>query len=150
MLNEEMQSIDFRSICPVATSLDLIGDKWTLLILRDMIFGHKSMFNQFKESIEEIPSKMLSNRLKKLESLGFISKNKGTKNHKNIYYFLEPRGIDTFPIMVELAIFSTKYFLDHLGTTYTKDSRTRMITDKVAYTKEIIKNYKRFVKSISI
>ena len=85
MLKEETQSIDFRSICPVATSLDLIGDKWTLLILRDMIFGHKSMFNEFKESIEEIPSKMLSNRLKKLESLGFISKNKGTKNHKNIY-----------------------------------------------------------------
>jgi len=52
--------------------------------------------------------------------------------------------------MVELAIFSTKYFFDHLGATYTKYSRTRMITDKVAYTKEIIKNYKRFVKSISI
>ena len=150
MSKDESPSIDFRSICPVATSLDLIGDKWTLLILRDMFYGHKSMFNEFKESIEEIPSKMLSNRLKKLESLGFISKNKGTKNYKNRYYFLEPKGIDTFPIIVELAIFSTKYFLDHLGTTYTKDSRTRMVTNKVAYTKEMIKNYKRFVKNTSI
>ena len=144
------KSTDFRSICPVATSLDLLGDKWTLLILRDMIFSHKSMFNEFKESLEKMPSKMLSNRLKKLEGLGFISKNKGIKNKKNIYYFVEPKGLDAFPILVEMAIFSTKHFFDHLGTTYTKDARTRMVNDKTAYTKEVLKNYKKFVKNISI
>ena len=77
------ENIEFRSLCPVATSLDVIGDKWTLLILRDMIWGHKTMFHEFKESPEKMPSKMLSNRLKKLESIGFISKQKGTVNKKN-------------------------------------------------------------------
>ena len=42
-------SVPFRSICPVATSLDIIVDKWTLLILRDMIWGHKSLFNEFQQ-----------------------------------------------------------------------------------------------------
>ena len=60
--------VEFRSICPVATSLDLIGDKWTLLILRDMIWGHKSLFNEFQQSPESIPSKMLANIL-----LGILS-----------------------------------------------------------------------------
>ena len=80
------ENIEFRSLCPVATSLDIIGDKWTLLILRDMIWGHKTMFHEFKESPEKMPSKMLSNRLKKLESIGFISKQKGTVNKKSNYY----------------------------------------------------------------
>ena len=111
------ENIEFRSLCPVATSLDIIGDKWTLLILRDMIWGHKTMFHEFKESPEKMPSKMLSNRLKKLESIGFISKQKGKINKKSIYYLLEKRGFDTFPIMIEMAIFTTKHFFDHLGTT---------------------------------
>lgn len=144
------ESIEFRSFCPVATSLDLLGDKWTLLILRDMIWAHKTMFKEFRESIEQMPSKMLSNRLKKLEDLGFISKNKGQKNKKNIYYLLEPRGIDVFPIMIELSIFSTKHFFDHLGATQIEDVRTKVLKDKVGYTEELILNYKNFVQTLSI
>jgi DNA-binding HxlR family transcriptional regulator len=139
-------SIEFRSICPVATSLDIIGDKWTLLILRDMIWGHKSLFNEFQQSPESMPSKMLANRLKKLEDLGFVSKTKGNLNKKSIYYLLEKRGLDTFPIMVEMAVFSSKHFFDHLGTTYTKDVKRRMLKDKLDYTKELILNYKQFVR----
>ncbi len=144
------ESIEFRSFCPVATSLDLLGDKWTLLILRDMIWAHKTMFKEFKESIEQMPSKMLSNRLKKLEELGFISKNKGQKNKKNIYYLLEPRGIDVFPIMIELSIFSTKHFFDHLGAAQIKDVRSKVLKDKVGYTKKLTLNYKNFVRTLSI
>jgi len=89
---------------------------------------------------------MLSNRLKKLESIGFISKQKGTINKKSIYYLLEKRGLDTFPIMIEMAIFTTKHFFDHLGITYTKDVKKRMLKDKLDYTKELILNYKQFVR----
>jgi len=150
MGKEVTKSAEFRSFCPVATSLDLLGDKWTLLILRDMIWAHKTMFKEFKESPEKMPSKMLSNRLKKLEGLGFISKNKGEKNNKNIYYFLEPRGIDVFPIMIELYIFSTKHFFDHLGAAQIKEVKTKALKDKSGYTKELILNYKQFVRSVSI
>ncbi|MEY4051301.1 MAG: transcriptional regulator [Chitinophagia bacterium] len=142
--------VEFRSICPVATSLDLIGDKWTLLILRDMIWGHKSLFNEFQQSPESIPSKMLANRLKKLEELGFVSKIKGSFNKKSIYYLLEKKGLDTFPIMVEMAVFSSKHFFDHLGTTYTKEARTTMKKDRKGYITNLITNYKKFKKNLVI
>lgn len=142
--------IEFRSLCPVATGLDVIGDKWTLLILRDMIWGHKTMFNEFKTSPELMPSKMLSNRLKKLEELGYISKNKGAINKKNIYYFLEPKGMETLPMMVEMAMFTTKHYYDHLGNTYTKDVKTKMVKNKAAFITEMNKSYKTFVKTLSI
>ena len=143
-------SIQFRSICPVSTSLDIIGDKWTLLILRDMIWGHKTLFNEFQQSPESMPSKMLANRLKKLEELGFVSKSKGNLNKKSVYYLLEKRGIDTFPIMVEMAVFSSKHFFDHLGTTYTKEAKTIMKTDRNTYITDLVTNYKKFKKNLVI
>jgi DNA-binding HxlR family transcriptional regulator len=93
---------------------------------------------------------MLSNRLKKLQSIGFISKQKGTINKKSIYYLLEQKGIDTFPILIEMSLFSTKHYFDHLGLTHTKDARTKIAKDKIGYTKELTLNYKRFVKTLSI
>ena len=142
MKNTEV--VQFRSLCPVATGLDVLGDKWTLLILRDMLFLHKSTFNEFKAAPELMPSKMLSNRLKKLESLGFLSRKKGEINKKNVHYLLEEKGIETFPIMVEIALFTTDFFYDHLGDTYTEVVKTRMKNDKENYIKEMIDSYKEF------
>ncbi len=142
------KSIEFRSLCPVATGLDILGDKWTLLILRDMIWGHKSQFIEFKESPEKMPSKMLSNRLKKLETLEFISKYEGVTNKKNIYYVLEDKGMDAFPIMIEMAIFTSKHFYDYLGNTYTKEARSTMIKNKKEYMSELIKRYKVFKRKM--
>ena len=141
---------EFRSLCPVATSLDILGDKWTLLILRDMIWGHKCLFSEFKESPEHMPSKMLSNRLKKLEELGFISKKEGLTNKKSIYYLMEEKGIDAFPIMIEMAIFTSKHFFDYLGSTYTKEARGIMIKNKKEYIADLVKQYKRFKKDVTI
>jgi DNA-binding HxlR family transcriptional regulator len=130
--------------------LDVLGDKWTLLVLRDMMFLHKSTFNEFKAAPELIPSKMLSNRLKKLESTGFISRIKGEKNKKSVHYLLEEKGIETFPIMVEIAVFSTDFFYDHLGDTYTGVVKTRMKNDKENYISEMINSYKSFKESLVI
>jgi DNA-binding HxlR family transcriptional regulator len=139
---------EFRSLCPVATGLDIIGDKWTLLILRDMIWGHKSLFSEFKESPEHMPSKMLSNRLKKLEALGFISQKAGVTNKKSVYYLMEEKGIDTFPIMIEMAIFTSKHFFDYLGHTYTKEARSVMIKNRKEYIADLVKQYKNFKKKL--
>jgi DNA-binding HxlR family transcriptional regulator len=136
--------VKFRSLCPIATGLDVIGDKWTLLILRDMIFFHKSTFNEFKAAPELMPSKMLSNRLKKLESMGFLSRMKGEQNKKKVHYLLEDKGMETFPIMVEIMIFTTDFFYDHLGDTYTKGVKTKVKNDKVNYINEMIGRYKEF------
>jgi DNA-binding HxlR family transcriptional regulator len=145
---EEENNIAFRSLCPIATGLDVLGDKWTLLILRDMIFGHKKLFNEFKESPEKVPSKMLSNRLRKLENIGFITRAKGEINKKSVYYLLEKKGLDTLPLMVELMLFTTEFYYDHLGDTYTLDVQTKMKTDKVKYIKDISAKYMQFQQSL--
>lgn len=142
--------VQFRSLCPVATGLDVFGDKWTLLILRDMLFLHKSTFNEFKAAPELMPSKMLSNRLKKLESLGYLSRKKGEVNKKNVHYLLEEKGMETFPIMVEIALFTTDFYYDHLGDTYTEVVKTRMKNDKDNYINEMIESYKSFKESLII
>lgn len=142
--------IEFRSICPVATGLDVLGDKWTLLILRDMMFFHKSTFNEFKAALELMPSKMLSNRLKKLEALGFLSRKKGEINKKNVHYILEEKGMETFPLMVEMALFTTEFYYDHLGDTYTGVVKTRMKNDKANYINEMVGSYKTFKGSLVI
>jgi DNA-binding HxlR family transcriptional regulator len=111
-----------------------------------MAWRSRTLFNEFQQSPESMPSKMLANRLKKLEELGFVSKTKGNLNKKSVYYLLEKRGLDTFPMMIEMAIFTTKHFFDHLGTTYTQDVKKRMLKDKLDYTKELILNYKHFVR----
>ena len=148
MKNDDV--VQFRSLCPVATGLDVLGDKWTLLILRDMMFFHKSTFNEFKAALELMPSKMLSNRLKKLESLGFLSRKKGEINKKNVHYLLEEKGMETFPIMVEMALFTTEFYYNHLGDTYTGVVKTRMKNDKDNYINEMIGSYKSFKESLVI
>lgn len=145
---EQGNNIEFRSLCPIATGLDILGDKWTLIILRDMIFGHKKLFNEFKESPEKVPSKMLSNRLRKLEKMGFISRAKGKLNKKSVYYLLEKKGMETLPLMVELMLFTTKFYYDHLGDTYTGDVKTKMKTDKANYIKDISTKYMQFQKML--
>jgi DNA-binding HxlR family transcriptional regulator len=115
-----------------------------------MIFGHKKLFNEFKESPEKVPSKMLSNRLRKLENIGFISRAKGKINKKSVYYLLEDKGLETLPLMVELMLFTTKYYYDHLGDTYTGDVKTKMKTDKANYIKNISTNYAQFKKMLVI
>ena len=148
MKNDDV--VQFRSLCPVATGLDVLGDKWTLLILRDMLFLHKSTFNEFKDAPELMPSKMLSNRLKKLESLGYITRIKGEVNKKNVHYLLEEKGMETFPIMVEIALFTTDFYYDHLGDTYTEVVKTRMKYDKDNYINEMIESYKSFKETLVI
>lgn len=148
MKNAEV--VQFRSLCPVATGLDVLGDKWTLLILRDMLFLHKSTFNEFKAAPELMPSKMLSNRLKKLESLGFLSRKKGEINKKNVHYLLEEKGIETFPIMVEMALFTTEFYYDHLGDTYTGIVKTRMRKDKENYIREMLESYRDFKENLIV
>jgi DNA-binding HxlR family transcriptional regulator len=145
---EEENNIAFRSLCPIATGLDVLGDKWTLIILRDMIFGHKKLFNEFKESPEKVPSKMLSNRLRKLENIGFITRAKGEINKKSVYYLLEKKGLETLPLMVEIMLFTTKYYYDHLGDTYTGDVKTKMKTDKAKYISDIGTKYTQFQQSL--
>jgi len=99
----------FRSSCLIASALDLIGDKWSLLIIRDMLMHHKKTFKEMAASEEGIATNLLSTRLKLLESLGIITKRKLPENKKENVYLLSEKGIDLAPIIMEIVLWSDKY-----------------------------------------
>ncbi|GLR73093.1 winged helix-turn-helix transcriptional regulator [Agaribacter marinus] len=77
---------EFRSSCPLCCALDLLGDKWSLIILRDMLFFKKRQYQEFLESSEAISTNILSNRLKRLEELKLIDKRMYQTNPKRYEY----------------------------------------------------------------
>ena len=94
----------FRSGCPIASTLDIIGDKWSLLIIRDMLIKHKKTFKEISDSDEMIAPSILSARLKLLESYKLITKRKFPENKKENIYFLTDKGIDFAPIIIEFSL----------------------------------------------
>ena len=91
-----------RSNCPITNTLDLIGDKWTLLIIRDMLFLKKKSFNEFWGSPEKIATNILTDRLKRLEEYGIIEKRPYTKAPVRYQYTLTSRGEDLRPLVMEV------------------------------------------------
>ena len=83
----------FRCDCPVTSALDIVGDKWTLVVIKLMLLEQKKTFKEFSESDESIAPSILSNRLKTLEKTGFILKVKPQDNQKTNHYFLTEKGL---------------------------------------------------------
>ena len=100
---------NFRSSCLIASALDLIGDKWSLLIVRDMLMHQKKTFKEFASSDENVATNLLSSRLKLLESLAVISKRKLSTNKKENIYLLTEKGLALAPLIMELVIWSDNY-----------------------------------------
>lgn len=88
-----------RSNCPIACTLDLIGDRWTLLIVRDMLFFEKQRFEEFLESPEGISTNILANRLKTLEQTGLIKKQPYSNHARRMNYQLTDRGESLRPVL---------------------------------------------------
>lgn len=105
---------DFRSNCPISSALDIIGDKWSLLIIRDMMFSGKKTYSDFSSSSEKIATNILSNRLSMLEGLGIIDKGKKEGNKKTNIYSLTQKGKELLPIILEIAQWSDNNLNDHL------------------------------------
>ena len=87
-----------RSRCPVACTLDVLGDKWSLLVVRDVMRG-KRRYAEFLESPEGIPTNILADRLKRLIALGVIRARKYSQHPPRLEYELTPKGDDLRPIM---------------------------------------------------
>ena len=95
---------EFRSGFPIASTLDVIGDKWSLLIIRDMLIKHKKTFKEISDSDEKIAPSILSARLKLLESYKLIFKTKMPDNKKENIYLLTEKGIRLAPIIIEFSL----------------------------------------------
>ena len=104
-----MMKKKFRSSCMIASALDLIGDKWSLLIVRDMLLYKKKTFKELVASDEGVATNLLSARLKLLESLEVITKRKLVENKKENIYLLTEKGIDLAPLILEIVLWSDKH-----------------------------------------
>lgn len=99
-----------RSDCPVSCSLDVWGDKWSLLIVRDLIFAKQCTYGDFLKSAEGIATNILASRLQALEETKVIEKLNHPDSKAKVLYRLTQKGIDLFPLMVEIMLWAEKYF----------------------------------------
>lgn len=104
-----MKKITRRSNCPVAFALDIFGDKWSLLIVRDIMFSGKKSYGEFLSSDEHIATNILAQRLAWLECAQIINKTVDPQDKRKDIYSLTPKGLDFLPVMLEIVQWSAKY-----------------------------------------
>lgn len=98
-----------RSHCPISYSLEFVGDRWTLLVLRDLILARKRYFQDFLASPEGIASNILANRLKRLEGAGLVARETDPGHAGRVLYTPTDKALDLLPVMVELVRWGAKY-----------------------------------------
>jgi DNA-binding HxlR family transcriptional regulator len=101
---------DTRSDCPISTSLEIFGDRWTLLIIRDMVFAGKRHFREFLQSDEGISSNILADRLNMLVGKGVLTRQDDPAHKQKAIYSLTPMGIELLPVLVAMSRWSQKHF----------------------------------------
>ncbi|MBD2465839.1 helix-turn-helix transcriptional regulator [Oscillatoria sp. FACHB-1407] len=101
-----------RSSCPVACSLDLIGDRWTLLVIRDMMFFEKQRFEEFLASPEGISTNILASRLKSLEEMDLVEKQQYGNHSRRMNYQLTERGKSLRPVLKAMIAWGLKHIPD--------------------------------------
>jgi DNA-binding HxlR family transcriptional regulator len=122
-----------RSDCPVSCSLDVWGDKWSLLIIRDLMNAKQCTYGDFLKSPEGIATNILASRLLTLEENGVIEKLSHPDSKAKVLYKLTLKGIDLLPLMIEIGIWSEKYY--------------DIDKDKKAELKEVKKNKEEYIKA---
>ena len=130
-MNNEITKEFKRSPCPVACLLDIVGDKWTLLVVRDITMG-KRIYSEFMTSPENIPTNILADRLKRLEKDGIIEKQPYQQKPVRYEYLLTEKGEDLKLVMKSMV----KWSNTHISGTYTEE--------QINAFKEIIKSKKTY------
>lgn len=124
-----------RSRCPISFALDSLGDKWTLLVLRDLILFGKKHYGEFSQSEEKIASNILADRLKRLDELGFITKRADPDNQTKNIYRPTDKALDLVPLIFEIVLWSAKY---DPKTAAPKEFVNRLKKNRQAMIKEIM------------
>lgn len=97
-----------RSSCPISSTLDIVGDKWSLVLVRDLLTG-KQRFNQFCDSPEGVPTNLLAARLRKLEAQGIVTKEPYQTRPVRYAYSLTPAGRALLPVLQEMCRWANAY-----------------------------------------
>ena len=98
-----------RSGCPVSVSLDILGDRWSLLLVRDMMVRGYRTFHEFRSTGEGIATNVLSDRLRKLQAAGLVEASPSTTDGRSLHYRLTQKGIALAPVLLELLIWAARH-----------------------------------------
>ena len=140
-----MKSRQYRSTCPVNFALETFGDMWSLLIVRDIIGHKKSTYGEFLESDEKISTNILADRLRRLEQVGILRKTPDKNDRRKDRYKLTQKGIDLYPMILEMILWSAKYGKD-IDESY-KTILPLIKKDKQAYIKNMLQEISDFANS---
>ena len=99
----------WRSGCPLNASVEILGDRWSLLIIRDMMLRGFRSFKEFLESHERIATNILADRLRKLEAYGIISTARDPSDGRRLIYSLTAKGIDLAPVLTEMVLWAAAH-----------------------------------------
>ena len=132
----------FRCACPITSALDILGDKWILVIIKQMLIEDKRTFKDFTESDEAIATNILSSKLKCLEEFDIITKKQLPDNKKTNLYLLTEKGLALTPIIVELSIWSDENVRELNSIMRDSPEIAIMKSDKNAFIKMIQDTYK--------
>lgn len=105
------EELFLRSVCPVTNGLDIFGDKWTLLVIRDLMLG-KCRYQELMSSPERIASNILADRLKKMESVGLVTRRAYQRKPVRYEYFLTEQGEDLRPILEAMVTWGKRHYPD--------------------------------------
>ncbi|MDA9316962.1 helix-turn-helix transcriptional regulator [Polaribacter sp.] len=134
--------------CPIALSIRYVGDKWTLLILRDLILHKKTRFKELKTSRGKIASNVLTNRLKMLLEKGFVEYLNPSGTKKSRQYIVTEKGLLTLPILFELYLFSI-HAIDETAMSISElEFKKEFLFDATRLKEKKTKAYNDFVKGL--
>jgi len=148
----QKNSTTLRSHCPITTGIDVIGDKWTLLIIRHMLFRQKYTYGQLLEMKEKIATKVLAERLVTMVADDLIEKRNHPTNKKVFLYTLTDKGISTIEIMTQIINFSVKHYPSQMNSKPIDKTKLSYIYSQAksekAFIKEIKMAYLKFRKEL--
>tara|TARA_Y100000004_G_scaffold34328_1_gene36665 strand:+ start:989 stop:1390 length:402 start_codon:yes stop_codon:yes gene_type:complete len=132
----------------MCNALDIVGDKWSLIVIRDLL-GGKTTFKEFMNGPEKIASNILSQRLKWLKNHEILDFRYRKDNKKEKCYYLTNKGIDLYPVMSELMLWSAKNVNNEFNDRG-KDVIKKLKNDKEARIEEVTQNYKKIKSKLQI
>jgi DNA-binding HxlR family transcriptional regulator len=98
-----------RSGCPLNASVEMLGDRWSLLIIRDMMLRGSKTYKEFLEGFEGIATNILAERLRRLQEYGIIATEKDPADGRKVIYLLTQKGIDLAPVMTEMVLWAAEH-----------------------------------------
>lgn len=132
----------FRCNCPFTSALDILGDRWMLVIVKQILIEGKETFKDFTEADEAIATNILTTKLKFLEEAGIIIKTQRPGNKKTNHYVLTEKGLALTPVLVELALWSDEYLRDIHPTIVNGAEMNFLRNDKTAFADVIVSKYR--------